>query len=201
MGLENREHGRRHARIALPAGLGLAVAAAGWLVAETVTRPLGVTLRTHIQIYEKGAGGSWSVIDEVGPATVRFEASLLDMTSSRTIATAYTLDTRSRNGVRYTARLAAPAKVAFNPATGRLDGELAFDVSYGEWSARVPATLTTESRPGPLGTLRGRRARGLLGQSETTTTVVSVNPFRATGRSELLLACTEEYVLTPRPRS
>ncbi len=39
----------------------------GLLVAKTVTKPLDVGLRIHIQICKKAEKGKWQVIDEVGP--------------------------------------------------------------------------------------------------------------------------------------
>ena len=39
----------------------------GLLVANTVTKPLDVSLRIHIKICQKTEKGKWEVIDEVGP--------------------------------------------------------------------------------------------------------------------------------------
>ena len=67
-------------KIVLSAGLLLLFSAAafGLVVARTATRPLAVTVKSHIQICQK-KGTKWVVIDEVGPANLTFNASLLEM--------------------------------------------------------------------------------------------------------------------------
>ncbi len=174
----------------------VAVAGVGLLVAATATRQQQVELTTHIEICEQGESG-WQVIDEVGPLTVRFQASLLELASGRTVESNYVFKTTSKKGLPYSARLLGPGKLDLHPMSGRMVGNLVLEVSYGEETARVPARLTTESTSGPLGTRRGRAAEGTLGLERTSMTMVSANTFARKGARPLTLICTETYSLTP----
>jgi len=192
---------RRVLRIAVPVATTIVLSATGLILAATVTRPHDVVLRTHIEIYQQGKNGAWQKIDEVGPTPVTFSASLLELAMGRKIASDFVLETRSMKGRRYSARLINPAALNHNPATGRAEVNLVFEVTYDAAKATVPALLTTESLGTPAGTRRGNRTRGILGQNPTTVTFVSANRFQpAGGSAPLMLVCTEQYTLTPKGR-
>ena len=193
---------RRVLRIAVPVATTIVLSATGLILAATVTRPHDVVLRTHIEIYQQGKNGAWQKIDEVGPTPVNFSASLLELAMGRKVASDFVLETRSMKGRRYSARLTNPAALNYNPATGRAEVNLVFEVTYDGAKATVPALLTTESLGTPAGTRRGNRTRGILGQHPTTVTFVSANRFQpAGGSAPLMLVCTEQYTLTPKGRS
>ena len=193
---------RRVLRIAVPVATTIVLSATGLILAATVTRPHDVVLRTHIEIYQQGKNGAWQKIDEVGPTPVNFSASLLEVAMGRKVASDFVLETRSMKGRRYSARLTNPAALNYNPATGRAEVNLVFEVTYDGAKATVPALLTTESLGTPAGTRRGNRTRGILGQNPTTVTFVSANRFQpAGGSAPLMLVCTEQYTLTPKGRS
>jgi hypothetical protein len=175
----------------------LAVGAVGLLVADTLTRPLDVQLKVRIDIYEED-GGTWKVVDEIGPANLRFDATLLEMASGGKVGTDFVFRTTTRKGRDYSVRLADPADVSFNPAIGRFEGDLVFEVTLGGKSARVVARPTTETRFGPAGPLRGRRAQGVLGRGPITFTVVSVNELDLDGEKPMILVTSEEYRMVPR---
>ena len=175
----------------------LAVGVVGLLVADTLTRPLDVQLNTRIDIYEEDEG-TWKKVDEVGPAHLRFDATLLEMTRGGKVGTDFVYRATTRQGRDYSVRLADPADVSFNPATGRFDGDLVFEVTLGGKSARVVARPTTETRFGPAGTLHGRRAQGVLGRGSITFTLVSVNELDLDGEKPTILVTVEEYRMVPR---
>ncbi len=174
-------------------------AAFGLLVAKTVTRPLDVGLRIHIKICKKAEKGKWQVIDEVGPKNVNFRASLLELLKERNVSSDVIVAATSKKRKPYKARLLGPAKIDYNPVTGRLQGEMIYEISYGKKTTKVPGKFTTDFQPSPLGDLRGQRAKGILGIDRTTVKVVSALTFAPTGDSQpLMLLSTEEYKLTPR---
>jgi hypothetical protein len=192
---------RRLLRIAVPVATTIVLLATGLILAATATRPHNVVLRTYIEIYQQGKNGAWEKIDEVGPTSVNFSASLLELAMGRGVASDFVLETRSTKGRRYSARLTNPAALNHNPATGRAEVNLVFEVTYDGAKATVPALLTTESLGTPAGTRRGSRAKGILGGNPTTVTFVSANRFEPAGASvPLMLVCTEQYTLTPKGR-
>ncbi|MFQ5677496.1 MAG: hypothetical protein ACE5G1_16525, partial [bacterium] len=76
---------------------------------------------------------------------------------------------------------------------------LVFEITYKGMTARVPGTLSTESLAGPLGNIKGRRVKGILGRNATTMKLVSVNKFQPSPKSKpLMLVCTEEYQFSPK---
>ena len=171
----------------------------GLLVAKTVTRPLDVGQNIHIKICKKGEKGKWEVIDEVGPKSVDFPASLLDLVKERKVSTDVVITATSKKGKPYKARLLGPVKIDYNPATGRLQGEMIYEITYGKKTTKVPGKFTTDVQPSPQGDLRGQRAKGILGIDRATVKVVSAINFTPTGDSQpLLLLSTEEYKLTPK---
>ncbi len=174
------------------------VSGMGLVVAKNVTKPLGVEVRTHIKIAEQDAKGKWRVIDTVGPVTVNFDASLLELAQGKELRTAFQFRTTSKNGLPYSVKLVDAAKVSFNPLTGKLEGQLMYEIQYGDLSARVRATISTESRSGPLGMQRGARAKGILGKDPTDLTVVGTNDFIVPGKRALKLICKEQYKLKPK---
>lgn len=183
----------------LAIGAAILVVAAGWAIADTLTRPLDVRLRTRIDVYREDEKGAWTLVDRIGPADLRFDANLVEMARGRKIGSAYEFRTKSREGKEYGVRLADDADVSFNPATGRFDGDLVFEVTYDGKSARVVARPTTETRFGPGGvSLRGRRAKGALGRGPTTFSLVSVNELDLEGEPPMFLVTEEDYRMTPR---
>ncbi len=171
----------------------------GLLVAKTVTKPLDVGLRIHIEICQKTKKGKWEVIDEVGPKTVDFRASLLELAKDRKVSTNVTVVATSKKGKPYKAKLIQPAKISYNPLNGQMQGDVIYEITYGKETARVPGKFMTDSQPGPLGNLKGQRAKGILGIDNTTVKVVSALKFAPAGRSEpLMLVSTEEYKLSPK---
>lgn len=174
------------------------VLAGGLVIADTLNRPLDVQLRTTIEIYRESGEGEWKRIDVVGPTNARFDASLLEMARGQKIGSGFVLQARSKEGKEYSARLAEDADVDFNPATGRLGADIVFEVGYDGKSARVIAQPTTESRFGPEGQKRGRRAEGVLGRGPTTFTLVSVNELQLDGEEPMILVTQEEYRMLPK---
>lgn len=177
----------------------VAVATAGVVVADTLTRPLDVHLRTWIEIYRE-EDGAWKKVDEVGPENVRFEASLLEMARGEGIGTDYVLRATSKAGEPYSVRLARDADVDFDPASGRFEADVEFEVTYAGRRAIVRARPSTETRFGPAGATRGRRADGVLGRGPTTFTLVSVNEAAFEDGSPMMLVTREEYRMIPRGR-
>jgi len=171
---------------------------AGAGLAKRASQPMKIMARSHIQILQKQANGRFVQVDEVRGATSQVEASLLQLASGGIIDTALTLQAKTKKGRAYTAKLARPATVRFNPATGQLDADVLLEVSLDGRSATVVSKSTTESRRSPKGTLRGRRARGLLGTGPMTVNLVASNRFKPAGQPEMLLIVKEEYTLTPR---
>src|SRR5262245_55040922 len=99
----------------------------GAIVADAVRKPMDVALKCHIQVCKKGPGGTWQVIDELGPANMNFQASLLDMANGKQLNTDFKWVTKSKNGIEYSAKLMQPANISFNPVTGLLEGDVKFD--------------------------------------------------------------------------
>lgn len=171
----------------------------GAIVADTVSKPLSISLRSHIEVCKKTDQGGWEVIDEVGPSQLQFQASLLELANAKKVSSDFTWSTRSKKGQQYSVRLLEPANVNYNPATGQLSGDLKFDITWGDKKVTVPARITTETLSSPVGSRSGKRANGILGVGATTMTLVSANDLLLPGESvPLKLVCTEEYTLTPR---
>jgi hypothetical protein len=183
--------------IALIAGITF-ITEIGIALATTVTRPLDVQLRTQVKIMEQNPQGKWIPVDQIAPTNVRFEASLLEMVSGDAISTGFTLQTTTKKGKPFKARLLGKAIIDFNPVTGQLDGQMTYEVEYDGHVSRVPAAITTESRDTPDGKLRGVRADNLFGKKPTKATVVSANRMTLPGGRNLLLVCTENYKVTPK---
>lgn len=186
----------RWPRYAAAAGVAVLVGA-GLVVADTLTRPLDVHLQTRIDIYQEDLRGEWEKIDQVGPVNVRFDANLLEMARGSKIGTGFELHETSQAGEEYAVRLAQDAAVDVNPASGRFDANVVFVVTYAGKSARVLAEPTTETRFGPAGAMRGRRADGVLGRGSTTLTLVSVNELRLEGERPMMLVTEETYRMIP----
>ncbi|HEX9654595.1 MAG TPA: hypothetical protein VGA99_12875 [bacterium] len=175
------------------------IVAFGGLIARTATRPMAVQLKSHIQICQKNEKGSWEVIDEVGPETLNFEASLLELASGKKVNSAFNWQTKSKKGLPYSVRLHEPASINLNPVNGQLDADLKFAITYDGQTAVVTGKLTTESVDGPRGLRKGKRTAGLFGHNRTSLTLVSANEFKpSAGATPKLLVCTEEYTLTPK---
>ena len=171
----------------------------GLLVAKTATRPLDVELRIHIKICKKTEKGKWEVIDEVGPKNVNFRASLLELAKDRKVSSDVVIAATSKKGKPYKARLLGPAKIDYNPLTGRIQGEMIYEITYGKKTTSVPGKFTTDVQPSPVGDLHGKCAKGILGIDRTTVKVVSALTFAPVGESQpLILVSTEEYKLTPK---
>ncbi|MFQ5605865.1 MAG: hypothetical protein ACE5HS_21555 [bacterium] len=182
-------------------GIVIVIIAFGLVVASTVTKPLDISLRAHIKICKKTEKGKWEVIDEVGPENLNFSATLLELARDSKLSSSYVWNTKTKKGRTYRVRLLEQAKVDFNPVNGRLGSDLRFEVTIGDKKAIVPAKLTTDSMPGPLGNLRGKRAKGILGRDTSTMTLVSANKFQPTGEKDpLILVCTEEYTFSPKKK-
>lgn len=184
-------------RLAVIAG-SIVLLAAGVVAADTLTRPLDVQLRTHIEVYQESERGEWKKVDEVGPTSVRFDANLLEMARGEKIGTDYALRTRSKAGKEYGVRLAEDADISLNPATGRFEADLVFLVEYDGKRARVQARPTTDTRFGPRGAMRGKRAEGVLGRGPTTLTLVSVNELALDDERPMMLVTEETYRMIPR---
>ena len=104
---------------------------------------------------------------------------------------------KTKKGLDYNVRLAAPVDISYNPATGQLDGTFPFEITYDGKTARVSGRSTTESSNSPLGNIKGKRASGIFGVQHSDFTFVSTNDFQAPGGAPLKLVCEEEYSLTP----
>jgi hypothetical protein len=178
----------------------IAVASAGLLVADALTRPHEVNLRTRIEMYQQDDEGVWKKVDEIGPITSRFDANVLEMANGKKVGTDFALRTKTKKGRDYSVRLAEDANVDFNALTGRIDGNLVFVVTLDGKSARVAARPTTETRFGPAGALNGRRSGGILGRDPISFTVVSVNELELEGEKPMILVTQEVYRMVPRPR-
>ena len=177
----------------------IVIATFGIVVARTVTRPLTVTVRTHIKICQKTDKGKWQVIDEVGPTTLTFNANLLELATGDKVSSAFVWQTKTKKGRAYSVRLLEPARIKFNPVNGRCDADLKFEITLDGKKASVPGRLTTESNAGPLGMLKGQRAKGILGRDRASFTLVSANTFQPSEETPaLMLVCREEYTLTPK---
>lgn len=105
---------------------------------------------------------------------------------------------KTEKGKPYKARLLGPAKFDYNPVTGRIQGEMIYEITYGKKTTRVPGKFTTDTQPSPVGDLRGQRAKGILGIERTTVKVVSALTFKPGDSPPLMLLSTEEYKLTPK---
>ncbi|MFQ5605866.1 MAG: hypothetical protein ACE5HS_21560 [bacterium] len=184
-------------KIGLP--IAISVLVFGFVVAKTVTRPLDVDLRIHIKICQKTDKGRWEVVDEVGPKNLKFTASLHELATGKNVGTDFVWTTKTKKGRSYSARVLQSAKVDVNPVTGKFKSEPVFEIKLDGKTAKVPAKYTTEAVPGPLGTARGKRAKGVFGKDRTTVTLVGVLKFQPAGESvPLLLVSTEEYKLSPK---
>ena len=126
------------------------------------------------------------------------EDTRLEMVSGDAISTGFTLQTTTKKGKPFKARLLGKAIIDFNPVTGQLDGQMTYEVEYDGHVSRVPGAITTESRDTPDGKLRGVRADNLFGKKPTKATVVSANRMTLPGGRNLLLVCTENYKVTPK---
>ena len=92
----------------------------GLVVANTVTKPLNVELRTHIKICKEGKNNRWEVIDEVGPENLRFQASLLELAKGRNFKSDFVWNTKSKKGHPYRVRLIGDAKTDLKAATNTM---------------------------------------------------------------------------------
>jgi hypothetical protein len=187
----------RPLQVFVVAGLVLLLGA-GVGLAKRVTKPMNIVVKNHIRILEKGADGKYVQVDEVRATSRQFDGSLRELATGGMVESAFTLETKTKKGRPYSAGLARPAKLDFDPTTGRLDAEIPLRVRFDGKSALVLSRSTTESRKGPLGAVRGRRARGLLGKGPMTVHLVAVNEFKAPGEPDRLLVVEEEYRLIPR---
>jgi hypothetical protein len=177
----------------------LLMAGFGGLAAFTAMRLQAVELKTHIQICQKTENGTWEVIDEVGPANLNFEASLIELANGKKVSSQFLWQTRTKKGRSYSVRLLEPAQIDFNPITQQFNADLIFEVTLDNRKARVQGKLTTESHAGPRGVIKGQRAQGLFGQNRTSLTLVSANEFGPVDGSEpLMLVCRDEYTFTPK---
>jgi hypothetical protein len=178
-------------------GFVLLIVAFGWILADAVTRPQSVHLKSQIRICKQSANGSWEQIDEAGPAQLNFSASLSDLASAKKANTDFVWRAKTKKGLDYVVRLASPADLSYNPANGQIDGNFVYEISYDGKTARVHGRLTTESAGSPLGNLQGKRATAILGVQPSDFTFVSTNEFQAPGEAPLKLVSVEEYRLTP----
>ena len=176
---------------------GAVLVTGGWLAAQAANRPLNVRLRTHVEFYQQTEGGAWELIDEAGPATLNFNASLREMANGKRIGSDFEWTTRTKNGRQYSVHLADPADVDWNPATGRFDGTLNLEVTLDGQSANVVAEVTTGSITGPTRGRSGNRMRGVPGMGVSTLTLVSSNLLELPGEAPIRLVATEEYRLAP----
>ena len=170
----------------------------GWILADAVTKPLEVSLNSHIKIFKQKNTGGWEQIDEVGPANLNFTASLSDLAASKKATTSFVWNAKTKNGYDYSVRLAAPVDLRYNPANGQLDGDFPFQITYRGKSARVAGKLTTETIPWPVETLRGQRAKGIFGINPSELIFVSANDLQIPGEAPLKLVCREQYRITPK---
>ncbi len=189
---------RSHIKIGVLVTFVLAIAGFGGLAAYTITRLQTVDLKTHIQICQKTENGAWEVIDEVGPANLSFEASLIELANGKKVSSQFVWQTKTKKGRSYSARLLEPAHIDFKPMTRQFSADLIFEVTLDNKKARVQGKLTTESHAGPRGVIKGQRAEGMFGQNRTSLTLVSANEFNPGDESEpLMLVCRDEYTFTP----
>lgn len=175
-----------------------AILTLGWIVADTVTKPLEVSLHAHIRIYQQNDVSVWEQIDDVGPANLNFSASLTDLVTGKKATTSFVWEAKTRKGYDYSVRLAAPVDLRYNPTNGQLDGEFPFQITYRGKSANVAGRLTTESVPWPLETLRGKRANGIFGINPSEFIFVSANDLHLPGQSPFKLVCREQYRIIPK---
>src|SRR4030095_5902936 len=175
----------------------LFVATFGWIIADAVTRPQKVHLNSKIRICKQTGNGSWEQIDKTGPSSLNFSASLSDLASVKKVNTDFVWRAKTKKGIDYNVRLAAPVDISYNPATGQLDGTFPFEITYDGKTARVNGRSTTESLNSPLGNIKGKRASGIFGVQHSEFTFVSSNDFQVQGGPPLKLVTEEEYSLTP----
>lgn len=167
-------------------------------VAQKVTKPMNVGLHADIQVYKKGADGTFQQVDEIGPADLQFQASLVEIVSGNQFDTSFVWNATSKNGIPYSIRLSQPAGIKFNPGNGQFDGDGQFEMNYGGKSGKTPGHLTTESVAAPAKMLKGARAHGILGLAQTTATLVMVNETVLEGESSpTRFVCTGDYTFTP----
>lgn len=179
-----------------------AVCVVGAMIAETVTKPMDVDLQTSIQVCKKSDKG-WEVIDQLGPANLKFEASMIDMAMGKQFDSKFKWSTMSKNGVEYSARLSQPVTMSFDPMTGKMEGDVKFDCTWNKMAGKIMGHLTTDSVSGPLGAVNGKRAKGMMGSDPMTLTLVSANDLTFPGNKDampLKLVCTETYTLTPKKK-
>ena len=160
-----------------------------------------IMAKSQIRILEKQPDGRFVQVDEVRRATRQVEASLFELATGGVVDPALTLSAKTKKGRSYTAKLARPAAVRFNPATGQLDADILLHVSLDGKFAQVVSKSTTESRRSPKGDLRGQRASGLLGKGPMTVNLVAANSFEPAGEPERPLLVREEYRLAPLGRT
>ncbi len=189
-------------RITVKKSIGLTVLtllfALGWILADAATKPLEVSLNSHIKIFKQNNTGGWEQIDEVGPANLNFTASLSDLAASKKATTSFVWNAKTKNGHDYSVRLGGPVDLRYNPASGQLDGDFPFHITYRGKSANVAGKLTTESTPWPVENLRGQRAKGIFGVNPSEFLFVSANDFKLPGEAPLKLVCREQYRIIPK---
>lgn len=189
----------RQIRIGLLVTSVILIAAFGLIVADTVTRPLDVQLTTRVKIWKETEKGKWKQIDEVGPATLNLTASIVDLATGKKLSSDFAWRTNTKNGDPYACRLTGPANVSFNPASGQVDGNGTYEITYKGKSISVPVHFTSESLQSPTENLKGTRAKGILGRTPTHALVVSINHLQPAGEaSPLIFTCTEEYNIKPK---
>jgi hypothetical protein len=167
-------------------------------LANKATKPMHVMVKSQIKILEKGPDGKFTQVDELTTTTSKFDASLLELATGESIDSTFTMEAKTKKGRHYTAKLARPVMVSFNAATGQVDADILFDISLDGKSAQVVSKSTTESHESPNGSLKGKRARGILGKGPMTVDLVSANRLELAGEPEMLLVVSTEYKLVPR---
>ena len=115
------------------------------------------------------------------------------------MSTKFAWNTKTKKGKPYSVRLIGGARTKFGALNGKFEADLTYQITYNGKSARVPASLSTESRRSPMGKrMAGKRATGIPGKNKTSFTLVSANKFLPAGAKEpLLLVCREEYSMSP----
>ena len=187
----------RRTTLLLVAVAALGLVALGAAAARIATRPLDITLTSHIEIHQQ-VDGRWQKVDEVGPENLTFSASLAELANQKKVRTTFQWRTQSKKGKPYSVRLVGDADTRFNPMNGKFDADLSYEISYDGETAIVPAKVTTGGRSNPVRALSGRPAQGVFGVEKSSFTLVSANSFRPAGGTEYLFVCREQYTMTPR---